>query len=291
MLSELRKMGGFAELEGNTPRHQRAIDDSDFGARAGGAASSKRAGGANRSHPALILDIMEMMLAHQSEPDNADLVARIKRDAAQPLAALVLECAPVRDSSRDLTATLAQATRAIDAMACILTSLNFSLARGGKLCAVRARIEPPREHHGRAAPPRDVTTSSALADCEPIARAMLQQSKSARELRRDAQLILSCVAMTIATHRAQPVAHHFDDRPEPPCARISEIIQIVENGARPDAPPAAAHNAEEAIARAILVARIAHIFEDYAASLREYVQKIKMHLDLAYAQCAVLINN
>jgi hypothetical protein len=229
---------------------------------------------AQRAHPSLLLDIIETMAIAKSDPANADLKSRAKQENARDLNDLVIESAPIREARARLDALLATIARASEDVAQATMGLNFILARSGHLCAVRAM-------QGAATPRK--TLRNPPANEQFRATLILMRDyyvQTCATLERTQNLLAS--AATSCNTRATP--RDLARTVEPPCARASAIAQLppVDNGAQP---------VDTYIARSILVARVALIFEEYLAGLIARAKKSKQYLDLAFAQCAVLMSN
>ena len=233
-LQTLRKIGGFAELER-----------------------------AQRGHPALLLDIIETMALINSNPDDPTIKARMEQE--QDLSISVLNCAPIRDICAELDASLDALSRAIGATAQALAGLNFILARSGRLCAVRAYIEPEASKK-----------EGGCADSPIMAHMRAYYARTRDALERERR-ISDCAATSCGNQMESARAV------EPPCARATTIAQLIALDS--------ARAPNEYLARMIASARAAQELEEYFASLLNVIKKAKMALDLIFAQCAVLMSS
>lgn len=257
-LDELRKIGGFTEIENPHNSH--------------------------RCHPDLLLDIIEAMMISRSDPTNETLLAKIKARKGQSIEQQIAESAPVREGLRELDMVLDNGAQAIKIAQRMLTCANFTLARIGKLRTVRAATEVSESLEiGTTGASGAKDGSGATGAGDDIIELLQERAKRVLSLDRQSQSVLDCSK----AHLNQPCLRDEEDAPsEPGVPNYDHIADLLSHTS--SKPPS---DSESYIAQSIRVAKIAHEIEGYLTKLCEQVQKINARLDLIIAQCAVLISS
>jgi hypothetical protein len=287
-LHELRKFGGFADLEQRERKvaNVQSDDDTHFGSvlrtdeHVGSAEVRPDASRAMmRGHPSLLLDIIETMMLVKSDPDSEVLRDKLQSSATLSVDQLVADSEPVRVICIELDDAIKSAENALAVARKMLRAATFVLARADKLRAVGAYIKP-RRHSSRN---RDGGSGAkALCVDSPLADIIAARHSRIQELCQEVLPLFSAAALTSG------VSISIEDKPPPPCATLSEIEQLIEEHSKATTEVSAV---DSHLRKSILVARIAQLIEAYVNSLKEYVKKIKDGLDLVFAQCAVLMSS
>ena len=303
-LCELRKIGGFSDLEGRPST--RAIGSAQ--SIAGGSSGSANIIGmkndrVSRGHPSLLLDIIETMFLAKNDPSSAILQKRLMDHKS--LCEMVTSCVPMHDITKEFDFAMVSATHSIALVAQMITGLNFILARHGKLRAARAYIEPEPDIAGAH------STRNAKNVRVPQSIIGLIESCCARmsELHAKTDLLLASASLLNADNI---IARNYEEH-EKFSSRISreaqelcddKLASLIKDGIdcgtldesslcdqRTTVAPSEARTADKYIAQSILAARIVQNIEEYISNLNDDIKKIKMALDIVTAQCAVSMSN
>ena len=259
-LHELRKVGGFADLEG---------------LRTEGSAIQipKR-----RAHPTLLLEIIETMILAKTDPQNPLLLSRL--DEGQAFDQTLENSLKLLDVNRELEAEIQRVLRLMQIVKRLYMGLNFILARSGRLKVVKVDstasptpLIPHLDEHMKISDRLDVYR-------EYVSRLIPQVHSLLEMIKVDSQRIPGFEVESDG-------GDNGDDSPlsSLPDPLVINLKDPVDSTSKNDNP------LDKYLQRAIRAARIAQSVENYSSDLLSVVKKLYSNLELAYAQCAVLISS
>lgn len=225
-----------------------------------------------RTNPGLLLEIIETMVLSKNDPHSKDLQQRIS--VAKSFDDMVKTAIESLDVRLELERAIVDVKKAIDTIDRIQIGLNFILARQDKLRIVRCPAKRNISPIGQDDQLDSSSNTAILAKYMHIVQNLFESAESTLN--------------TLAICQEMAVGLPAIDIDEPPVINMSEpanlspFVASQDDAIRPDI--------DKYISRAIKAARIAQDVEDYLIYLFEIVQKIRSNLDIAFAQCAVLMS-
>lgn len=268
-LQALRQIDGFADLERRGDFTSAQVSTSSHGSNSFQGSSIGSI--PKRTNPDLLLEIIETMILSKNDPQSKDLQQRIS--VVKSFDDMVKTAIESLDVRLELERAIVDVNKAIDTIDRIQIGLNFILARQDKLRIVRRpakrNVSPTKQDDQ---PDSSSNTISILA----------KYMRDVQNLFENAESTLN----TLAICQEMVIGLPAIDIDEPPVINMDEPANL-----SPLAPQdATLPDIDKYLSRAIKAARIAQDVEDYLIYLFEIVQKIRGNLDIAFAQCAVLMS-
>lgn len=273
-LRELRKFGGFTELE---HQHTNTIEGS--GKSHGRHKAARKQSWPKRVHPTILLEIIETMILAKNDPK--DPILRQRLDEAQPPTEMLSNMIAGLDIPNELDKEIKRAHSLVHLIFEMSLGLNFILARSGRLRIVKVSNDFDALTHAiKQAATKPTPAATHYTSVADLITTYQDQIDNLLEI---AAILLSNLVVCNC-HNNVPT----NSLPNPDNLPAEPDISLKELTARDNK---ISNPLDQYLMRTIHIAKVAHNVEDYLIALRDFTKKICNTLNISLAQCVVLMSS